>query len=207
MIHLQNSMPHLMRCLQTGITLRHMAVVTDGTGRLPWEASLISKIIEVRKAQGLSQTDLAKRLADLGLPFYQPTVARIEAGERPIRLNEAIAFCEVLGLDLSDAIHSDTAEYRQGALAALYRPAVDAYGELLIAARKLIILRDRYQFLSQAAERAGDKLDGEVAAIGLLTPIEGLRAVATAADLADSETAQMTLRKIGKLDDEHPEAS
>ncbi|GAA4225971.1 hypothetical protein GCM10022254_09320 [Actinomadura meridiana] len=48
---------------------------------------------------GLSQSELARRMTELSpATWHQMTVARTEAGERPIRLDEATLLAELLGL-------------------------------------------------------------------------------------------------------------
>lgn len=48
----------------------------------------------------MSQTALAKALSEHGVKAHMTTVAKIEAGDRSIRLNEAVALSRVLGIDL-----------------------------------------------------------------------------------------------------------
>lgn len=55
---------------------------------------------ELRKARGLTQTELAERLAARGLPFRQQTVVKVEKGQRPLRLQEADAIASVLAVDI-----------------------------------------------------------------------------------------------------------
>lgn len=83
-------------------------VESDG---LPWEATFVENMTRARKALGMSQTALAKKLAARGLPFHQPTIQRIEAGERRVQLNEAVAIAhELLMDDLNSAISPNTVE-------------------------------------------------------------------------------------------------
>ena len=56
---------------------------------IPWERNFRERMAALREALGMTQTDLARRLSVWGLPFHQQTIQRIEAGERPVRLNEA----------------------------------------------------------------------------------------------------------------------
>lgn len=72
--------------------------------RMPWEAALRENMRRVREAADMSQTELGKRLADRGLPFHQQTIQRIESGDRPVRLNEAMIISEVLGVDLDQLV-------------------------------------------------------------------------------------------------------
>lgn len=66
----------------------------------PWERNFREQMIRTRETLGMTQTQLARRLASWGLPFHQQTVQRVEAGQRPVRLNEAHLIARELGLDL-----------------------------------------------------------------------------------------------------------
>lgn len=62
----------------------------------PWEDYFRDHLQRMREKSGMTQTDLARLLRDdYGLAFHQQTVQRIESGERPVRLNEAMAVSEV----------------------------------------------------------------------------------------------------------------
>lgn len=76
----------------------------------PWEAALARNVLRFRERTGISQTALAKALAERGLPFHQPTIQRIEAGTRPVRLNEALVIADALGMHLDDLIAPADAE-------------------------------------------------------------------------------------------------
>jgi len=56
---------------------------------------------EAREHRGWSQETLARQLGETaGIDLHQSAVARLERGERPIRLNEAAALSKILNLDL-----------------------------------------------------------------------------------------------------------
>lgn len=61
---------------------------------------------ERREELGLSQTDVARRMADSGHNFRQQTVQKIESGTRPVRLDEATDLSEVLASDLTDLMRA-----------------------------------------------------------------------------------------------------
>lgn len=66
-----------------------------------WERNFIEQMARLREARQMTQTDLARELkVGYGLSFHQQTVQRIEAGERPVRLNEAHLIAKVLGVDV-----------------------------------------------------------------------------------------------------------
>lgn len=52
----------------------------------------------IREGLKLTQGDIASRLKAQGLRFHQSQVAKIERGERPLRVNEWIAIAEALGV-------------------------------------------------------------------------------------------------------------
>lgn len=62
---------------------------------------LIAAMVGQRKVIGLSQTDVARAMADIGFRWYQPTVQRIEAGERPLRFDEGLALADIFEIDLT----------------------------------------------------------------------------------------------------------
>lgn len=49
-----------------------------------------------RVARGWTQTDLAREMKERGFAFHQQTIQRIEDQLRPVRLDEAYAFSEIL---------------------------------------------------------------------------------------------------------------
>lgn len=72
---------------------------------MTWEATFVRELKRAREAIGWSQSELAKRAAQAGLKgFHQPTIQRIEAGARPLRLNEALALARLVGRSLDDMI-------------------------------------------------------------------------------------------------------
>jgi transcriptional regulator with XRE-family HTH domain len=72
-------------------------VTDDDTVPGAWEANFREHMQQLRSDKEMTQTDLARAC---GLR-HQQIVARIESGERPIRLNEANIIAAVLGIDLA----------------------------------------------------------------------------------------------------------
>jgi transcriptional regulator with XRE-family HTH domain len=72
------------------------------------------KLRTARQAQGMTQLDLADQMAELGFPWSQPTVARVERGRRPLSLAEAHALLDILELNSGnlyrriDPLHSES---------------------------------------------------------------------------------------------------
>lgn len=66
-------------------------------GRQKWTDDLIGARIKAkREHRGWSQSEMAKFLADHGIESMHPTtIAKIEAGSRSIRVNEAVAIADL----------------------------------------------------------------------------------------------------------------
>src|SRR5262249_1057098 len=65
---------------------------------LDHERVLCQKVAQLREERGWSQAHLAKRLSAIGLDTYKTTVAKLEAGKRPLRIAETFALAQVFGL-------------------------------------------------------------------------------------------------------------
>ncbi|MDN4595912.1 helix-turn-helix transcriptional regulator [Leifsonia virtsii] len=105
--------------------------------RLPggssWEATFIARMKMRREQLGLTQTDLAKQLKALNLPFHQQTIQRIEAGDRPLRLDEAFTIAGLLGVDLTTMVYpsrDENAGYAELVVDALRRSGETLRGDV-----------------------------------------------------------------------------
>ncbi len=56
---------------------------------------------QARDRKGWSQGRVAGAMAKRGWPWHQSTVYRVESGRQAVRLGEAVALAEILGIDLS----------------------------------------------------------------------------------------------------------
>ena len=66
-----------------------------------WEVNFRTHMKRLREKDGMTQTELARRLKFLyGLPFHQQTIQRIESGERPVRVNEGYLIADTFGVSL-----------------------------------------------------------------------------------------------------------
>lgn len=74
------------------------------------EAIFASRIRHLRRARDWSQTDLAKRMQDLGFAFHQNTVSRIESGAQSVTLNEAAALAMIFGVSADELLQPDQSE-------------------------------------------------------------------------------------------------
>ena len=57
---------------------------------------LAKRVEQVRKARGLTQRDVAQRLANLGVSMHQTAIAKIENGERKVTVEDALLLAAVL---------------------------------------------------------------------------------------------------------------
>ncbi|MBM0125612.1 helix-turn-helix domain-containing protein [Pimelobacter simplex] len=55
-----------------------------------------------REARGWSQQEVANRLGDRGISLHMSAIAKIEAGSRTVRLNEAVALAEVFDMKVEE---------------------------------------------------------------------------------------------------------
>lgn len=71
----------------------------------PTETRFRERVAVERKRRKLSQADVAKMLNDRGVSgFYSTTVAKIEAGDRTVRIDEAVAIADIFGVPLDELI-------------------------------------------------------------------------------------------------------
>lgn len=67
------------------------------TSSHPWEERFRAQMEDLRSARQITQTALAEQVRERGFPFHQQTIAKIENGTRPVRLDEAYVIADVLG--------------------------------------------------------------------------------------------------------------
>ncbi len=114
------------------------------------DANIAANVRAYREAAGMSQEELAQRMADRGFPFTQATVWKVERGQRPVRAGELIALGDLFGrilvtnlTDHPDATrHTIQLERTRGNASAAYSALkaaaaayLDAQVQLVYAAR------------------------------------------------------------------------
>lgn len=90
-----------------------------------------------RTAQDLSQADLATALKRHGISAHATTIAKIEAGDRSVKLDEAVAICSVLGGSLGELFPLSDPHEPSRRLDALEREMLAFGGTVLAAGRGL----------------------------------------------------------------------
>lgn len=69
-----------------------------------WAAQLMENLRILREQRNWSQTDVCVRLAEEGYDIAQPTLARMEAGNRAVRLAEVHALAMVFGISPTELL-------------------------------------------------------------------------------------------------------
>jgi transcriptional regulator with XRE-family HTH domain len=118
----------------------------------------------LRKAKGLTQAELAEKVADFGLSsFRQQTVMKIESGNRSVRLVEGIAIALTLDVTPVDLFDLDATAV-QGR--DLVRRAFRAWETLARAKGDALLvesgLRDWLHEVNSGAVQASDEVVAEV---------------------------------------------
>lgn len=69
------------------------------------DVTIGANVRHARERANLSQSEVARLMSEAHVPgFHQTTVARIEKGERPLRLAEALELTLILGVSLTDLL-------------------------------------------------------------------------------------------------------
>lgn len=71
------------------------------------EERLGERMRALREGRGWSQRELAKRMQDRGLNWFQSTVGKTETGGRPVRVDEAAVLAELLETKIDDLVAAD----------------------------------------------------------------------------------------------------
>jgi len=65
---------------------------------LTLERAMCEKFRQLREERGWSQGELSTRLADFGIEMHQTTIAKMEAGKRPLRVSEMFGLSHAFGM-------------------------------------------------------------------------------------------------------------
>ena len=106
---------------------------------------------------GWSQETLAAEMRRLGYDgWQQSTIAKVESASRPLRVNELIDLCNVLSLDIAEALGSGSAQmYNELAASMRFQRASDEAERLEIEYEGLARQAEQVvQDLNRARQRA-----------------------------------------------------
>lgn len=70
----------------------------------PLVQQVVGKIISWRIEHHINQSEFAAAMTELGQPWHQPTMSRLEKGRRDLSLDEAVAVADILGLTLEQLV-------------------------------------------------------------------------------------------------------
>lgn len=76
----------------------------DRASDLHADEAFIHEMRRRRALLGLSQGEMAARVSALGENLYQQTIAKIESGQRPLKLSEADAIAHALGSNVQEML-------------------------------------------------------------------------------------------------------
>lgn len=65
---------------------------------------VVANLVSRRKRLGMSQADVAGKMAALGERYHPQTVHRIEHGERKVTVNDLVAFASLWGVAPADLL-------------------------------------------------------------------------------------------------------
>ena len=116
----------------------------EPTQELTPERRLGAVLKLLRESLGLSQDSVAKSMSDFDHSWRQTTVAKTEAGARPIRVNEVVDLARVLGTSSVDLMYQVEQDSEEQARLLLARSQVERAA------------RAEHQALTALAERRMD---------------------------------------------------
>lgn len=83
------------------------------------EMVMIEKFRVLREERGWSQSELSDRLAEFGIDMHQTTIAKLEAGKRPLRVSEMFGLSHTFGMPPGAVFSMTIREENFGSLEAL----------------------------------------------------------------------------------------
>jgi transcriptional regulator with XRE-family HTH domain len=93
-----------MQVVYSNLVADNSRTTSDAEGPVAAEALLAERLRALREAADLTQGQLAERMTQLGFPMHQTAIAKIERGQRPVRLNEVAAFAAALRVPVTDLL-------------------------------------------------------------------------------------------------------
>jgi transcriptional regulator with XRE-family HTH domain len=116
------------------------------------ERILGQRLRGLREEAGLTQEQVAARMRSLGHHLYQNTIWKIEAGKRPVRVNEAVALANILGIPL-DGLLRDPALSAEGS--ALWTQLQQVAAQRLEAETQRAALKAEFAAVKERLAEAG----------------------------------------------------
>lgn len=98
---------------------------------------LAAQVRALREKLGMTQGGVAKEMTARGITMRQSTIAKIEANQRPVYVNEAVMLAAILGTDLADLVTDPRQRDMRDALATARGEEREMLGQLIQATRRL----------------------------------------------------------------------
>jgi len=120
------------------------------------DQNIAANLRAYREAGGVSQEELAQRMADRGFGCSQATVWKIESGQRPVRASELIALADSLGIHpAADLTRAPDATRYTIQLERTSGNAADAYRAVKEAAAAYLEAQVQLVYAARQAHDAG----------------------------------------------------
>jgi transcriptional regulator with XRE-family HTH domain len=142
-----------------------MTNVARGVGE-SLEAHVGRRVRGLREERGWSQQDLGRRLAPYGFELTQSTVAKLENGARPVRLNEAAALAALFGVNISELIDAEVQAEASSDVEDRLRHLRWLHAAISDAQTALLAAKGAERRAAAAARAAEEHLDGLRAQLG-----------------------------------------
>lgn len=114
-----------------------------------------ANVREARERTGMSQSELAKQMADRGWRYYPQTVQRIEAGERKVSVGEGKSLAEILHTTVDRLTWPGTEVSAARLLDEFTGRAQTAYRQITASTRALLWAQHQLTVTLSEAETTG----------------------------------------------------
>jgi transcriptional regulator with XRE-family HTH domain len=156
------------------------------------DRNVAANVRTYREAAAISQEELAQRVTDRGFGFSQATVWKIESGHRPIRISEAVAIADALGLFSPDKLTiAPAAAAHHARIRQANRAAHDACKRIKAAVTDYLEAQINLTVAAREAHDAGEAVT-EVDTTWLSFPVER----ATIEARVEHHTADATTERL-----------
>jgi transcriptional regulator with XRE-family HTH domain len=137
-----------------------MTMENDGAGEARWaidlEAIVAKNVRRLREAHGLSQQQLGNDLIPLGVGMHQTTVAKLEAGSKPLRLNEVTAIAAYFEVPIESLWEESGEILNVNEVAELLRESLVAETALAMAHSMFAEAVEQVSMATAMANKAGE---------------------------------------------------
>ena len=123
------------------------------------DAAVGRRVRELRERSGKSQAEVSDALARLGASgFYPQTIAKLESGNRSLKLHEAAKLAEAIDANLGELLNATPRNLKREMARQMEIAVKHAYARAVEAA---FMLERRRRILSTAVEGLGDSQDSQ----------------------------------------------